>query len=280
MDEIILNDEEMALCKLIIENSIKTRVEKTGVKGVVLAMSGGVDSSLVAAFASNVVNVYALILPEVGINLPEDMRHAEDLAKSLNIDYEIININDILEAVYRFVPKKAMKANERLAYANAKPRIRMVLSYFTANYSGRLVLGTGNKTELLIGYSTKYGDGGVDIQPIGDLYKSQVWQMAEYLKLPEIIVKKAATAGLWEGQTDESEIGMKYRDIDRILFRLVEKGFSVKETATDLGIEVDAVEKIHRRIRMNEHKRHPPTITKLSSICLDKDWRYPVESSY
>ncbi len=280
MNEPILNDEELSLCKQIIENSIKTRVEKIKANGAVLAMSGGVDSSLVAALASNVVDVYGLILPETGINLPEDMKHAEELAKSLGIDYEIIEINEILNAVYRVTPKIGLKEYERLAHANVKPRVRMILNYFAANYSGRLVLGTGNKTELLIGYSTKYGDGGVDINPIGDLYKTQVWQMAEYVKLPEVIVKKTPTAGLWVGQTDESEIGMKYRDLDRILFRLVEKGLSVKETAADLDIDIEAVEKIHRRILMNEHTRHPPTITKLSSICLDKDWRYPVEADF
>jgi len=164
-----------------------------------------------------------------------------------------------------------------MAIANTKPRIRMILNYLYANAMGGIVIGTSNKTELLLGYGTKFGDMAADIYPIGDLYKTQVWQLAEHVGIPTEIIRKKPSAGLWKGQTDEEELGHTYYEIDRVLYALVELELSVRETSEFLGIDEEAVLDIYKRVISSEHKRKPPTITRLSKMCLDKDWRYPVE---
>jgi NAD+ synthase len=142
----------------------------------------------------------------------------------------------------------------------------MILNYVYANLEGKIVIGTGNKTELLLGYFTKYGDAGVDILPIGDLYKTQVRQVARYLKLPKEIIDKVPSAGLWPGQTDEAEIGAGYEEIDNILYLLIEKGYSQEETATKLNVELELVKDLYERMKRNEHKRKTPAVTKLQAI--------------
>jgi len=278
MVEVEFKREELPLIRDIIINSIKTRVEKFGFKGAVINLSGGVDSSLVSKLASMALGnkkTYALILPEEGITSEKDVKDAEDLCRELNINYEIIPINKPLDSFKETL--SFIKGDLKSGIANLKPRIRMIYAYFYANAKKLLVVGTSNKTELLLGYGTKYGDLGADIYPIGDLYKTQVWQLAEFVNIRADIVKKTPSAGLWKGQTDEEELGYTYYQIDRVLYCLVDLELSVRETARILKIEESAVWDLYERIIKNEHKRRPPTITKISRMCLDKDWRYPVE---
>ncbi len=278
--EIKLTREELEIFKKIIQKSILTRISKIGAKGGVVALSGGIDSSLVAALAHEVLgdDLLAIIMPEEGVSPENDIRDALNLVKSRGIKYKYITINDAVKWFTSLLPSQDLSDfRTKLTVANIKPRIRMIINYMFANFEGKIVLGTSNKTELLLGYGTKFGDMAADIYPIGDLYKTQVWQLAEYIGIPTEIIRKKPSAGLWKGQTDEEELGHTYYEIDRVLFALVELELSVRETAEILNLSVESVEDIYRRIIRSEHKRKPPTITRLSKMCLDKDWRYPVE---
>jgi NAD+ synthase len=190
------------------------------------------------------------------------MQHAEALADDLGIDYEVIEIGNIVEAFYN---KRPMLGPDecRLSYANVKPRVRMILNYFAANLDGRIVLGTGNKTELLLGYFTKYGDGGVDILPIGDLYKTRVRQLARHIGVPEPILKKPPSAGLWAGQTDEAEMGATYKEIDSVLYGVFDLGMSLEEVEKAAHVDDTVIRMIMGRVRNSEHKRNMPPIVGL-----------------
>lgn len=278
MKEIKFSEKELEIVEKVIVESIRTRVYKAKAKGGVVAFSGGVDSSLVLLLSKKALgkNLIALIMPEKGITPQRDIEDALGLVKKLNVEYEIIDIKNFVNSFSK-VLERNKKNKKEWAFYNLKPRIRMVINYMYANAFNYIVIGTSNKTELLLGYGTKYGDLAADIYPIGDLYKTQVWQLAEYVGIPTEIVKKAPSAGLWKGQTDEEEIGYTYEQIDSVLFCLVDLELSVRETSEILSLPQSAVEDLYLRIIRNEHKRRPPTITKISRMCLDKDWRYPVE---
>jgi len=264
-NELLLNENELKRCQKLIENSIKKIVAESGSKGVVLGLSGGVDSSVVLKLAYNSgTDVYALILPEESVTGMDDVRDAEDLAKNLGVRYSIIQINPILESIEKNFPWNKFSAERKqISWGNVKARIRMVLNYLVSNIDNRIVLGTGNKTEILLGYTTKYGDNAVDIQPIGDLYKTQVKQLAEYLKIPKGIIEKEPSAGLWEGQTDEGELGASYEEIDKILFYLIDKKFSAGEISYKVGVDSELIKKISEMVEKNRHKRMVPRITRL-----------------
>lgn len=272
--------EELKQVLDVIVLSIRNRIEKIGMSGAVVALSGGIDSSLVLKLSVEALGkdrVIALLMPEYQITPDRDLEDARNLVSSLGVSYREIAINDAVAWFAQFLPGSTENPNFRMALANVKPRIRMILNYFFANLEHRLVVGTSNKTELLLGYGTKYGDMAADIYPIGDLYKTQVWQLAEFVGIPTHIVRKAPTAGLWKGQTDEAELGYTYEQIDQVLFALVDMELSIRETARLLRIDPQAVQDLFNRVRTSEHKRKIPTITRISRMCLDKDWRYPVE---
>lgn len=260
-----LSKDELVKCENAIEESIVRVVEMSKLNGAIVALSGGIDSSLVAILASRVVDVYGLILPDPSSSDPRDAQDAQDLARSLGIDYELIEIGNIIETVYAARPKLGPKEC-RLAYANVKPRIRMVMNYFASNLDGRVVLGTGNKTELLLGYFTKYGDGGVDMLPIGDLYKTRVRQMAGHVGVPEHIIKKPSSAGLWKGQTDEAEMGIDYETMDKVLYGVFDLGLSYGEIQEETGVGDATFARIVERVRDNEHKRNMPPIVDIRAV--------------
>ena len=237
------------ICKFI-----KEYVNKSNANGVVLGLSGGVDSSTVAFLCVRALGkdrVFGLIMPEVGVTREEDVEDALDVAKMLNIEFKIVEINEILDAL-----KRKLGKGNKIAEANLKPRVRMIVNYFHANNMNRLVAGTGNKSELMIGYFTKYGDGGVDFLPIGDLYKTEVFELAKYLGVPDKIINKKPTAGLWIGQTDEEEIGMSYAELDEIL-KAIERG----EKRDD-----EKFKRVEELIRLSEHKREVPPIAKVRQL--------------
>lgn len=265
MKGLLLSRDELVKCENEIEESIVRAVEMSKMNGAIVALSGGIDSALVATLASRVVDVYGLLLPDRATSDPLDMEDAQQLASSLGIDYELIEIGGIVEAVYAARPKLGPKEC-LLAYANVKPRVRMIVNYFASNLDGRIVLGTGNKTELLMGYFTKYGDGGVDMLPIGDLYKTRVRQMAKHVGVPDDIIEKPPSAGLWKGQTDEEEMGISYQALDKILYGVFDLGLSYGEIQKETRVGEAVFTRIMERVRDNEHKRNMPSITDIGDI--------------
>ncbi|MDO8734636.1 MAG: NAD+ synthase [Elusimicrobiota bacterium] len=189
---------------------LRTKVKNSKKKGIVVGLSGGVDSAVVSVLCRKAVgtkNVLCLILPCQ--SQKTDITDAKKVAKKFGLKTETIDLTKIYENLIGILPTA-----DKLAQANLKPRLRMLTLYYFANKLNYIVAGTGNKSELSIGYFTKYGDGGVDILPLGDLYKSEVRGLAKYLKVPEEIITKPPTAGLWAGQTDEGEIGMTYDELE------------------------------------------------------------------
>ena len=223
-------------------------------------MSGGIDSTLIAYLSCEAVgseNVFGIIMPSA-TTPPEDSVHGIEIAKSLGIDFKEIAIDSILNEYLSLTQLE----EDNLAIGNLKARIRMSIIYYYANAKNYLVSGTGNKSEILIGYFTKHGDGACDMEPIGDLYKSEVYRLSEFLNIQEEIIKKPPRAGLWTNQTDEDEIGMSYDLLDKILYYYSEKDMKNTEIAEKLDISVDDVNMIITKIIRSEHKSKVPEIPK------------------
>jgi len=192
---------------------IKKYFQKSNIKKAVIGLSGGIDSALSLKLVADAIgnnSITALIMPEKGLTKKQDVKDAINLCKLLKVNYKIIEINSILNNF------KKTKQN-KIARINLKPRIRMLLLYNFANKNNALVIGTSNKTELKLGYFTKHGDGACDLEVIGDLYKTEVKELARLLKQPESIINKVPSAGLFKNQTDEKDIGLKYGNIDNML---------------------------------------------------------------
>ncbi|MEM2924475.1 MAG: NAD+ synthase [Methanocellales archaeon] len=248
--------------KKTIESFIKNEVKAAKAKGAIIGMSGGLDSSTVAKLCVNALgsnNVLGLILPFSEEDI--DSSDAVNLARTLRIAYEVINIKQILNAYQQSC--EHFKRRKRLPKANLIPRIRMAMLYYHANLLNYLVIGTGNKSEISTGYFTKYGDGAADILPIGDLYKTQVRMLAEYIGIPKHILKKVPTPGLWRGQTDEGELGITYPELDLILFAL-ERGLSVGEIQRETQFPKHKIEMVISRLARSKHKREMPPVAKIN----------------
>ena len=262
LDEDLLRTDPKLVRKKI-ENFIKKKIKEADSDGVVIGLSGGIDSSTVASLCTTALgakNVLGLIMRSKSTKT-EDIEDAKKLAEKLQMKSEIINMAQF-EKQIKFLCDH-FKKDDKVAIGNILPRLRMTILYFHANAMNRLVVGTGNKSELLIGYFTKYGDGGADILPIGDLYKTQVRQLAEYLEIPDNIVWKVPTAGLWKNQTDEGEIGVKYDLLDPILCGLIEMKLSSAEVAKKLNASINTVNKILEMTKKNRHKLETPSIAKV-----------------
>jgi NAD+ synthase len=246
----------------IIKNFIKSKIDESKSEGLVIGLSGGIDSSLVAYLCVNAIgneNIFGLVLPSETTS-SEDIEDAITVADKLGIKYKTLHIDELIEPFPRMCPKCSESA---LANGNLKARIRMMILYYHLNSMNRLVAGTGNRTELLVGYFTKYGDGGVDILPIGDLYKTDVRKIAAYLEIPKNIIEKAPTAGLWTGQTDEEELGMKYELLDKILYLMADENLDIKEIAEKLEIPDNEVLRIKNKMETSKHKLSPPSIAQI-----------------
>ncbi len=235
---------------------IQSKVSEAKTDGIVVGLSGGIDSTLIAYLACEAVgkeNVFGIIMPST-TTPTEDKIHGISIAQGLGIDYNEIAIDSILNE-FLFMTQLE---EDNLAIGNLKARIRMSIIYFYANQKKYLVSGTGNKSEILIGYFTKHGDGACDIEPIGDLYKTDVFKLSRYMGVPEDIIDKPPRAGLWNNQTDEAEIGMSYDLIDQILYQYCEKSKKNKEISEMLEIPVDDVDMIIDKINRNKHKSKVP----------------------
>jgi len=262
---LVLDAKDLARCRKEITGSIRDMAAEGSFEGAVLGVSGGVDSAVVLKLACEAkVSVHALIMPEEGVTPASDVEDARAFAEHLGVRYSVVRIDPFLAALKASFPWDDFAAGrKRLSLGNAKARTRMVINYLAANLGNRLVLGTGNRTEILLGYATKYGDGGVDMLPIGDLYKTRVWQLARALEVPERIVSKTPTAGLWLGQTDERELGASYEEIDKLLYLMVEGGKPAAQAAKELSCSEDLADGLLERMRSGAHKRAVPPITKL-----------------
>ena len=235
---------------------VQNKVSEANADGVVVGLSGGIDSTLVAFLACEAVgkeNVFGIVMPST-TTPTEDKLHGTVIAQTLGINYKEMAIDSILN---EFLSVTQIEDN-KLAIGNLKARIRMSIIYFYANSKNYLVSGTGNKSEILIGYFTKHGDGACDIEPIGDLYKTDVFKLSRYMGVPEDIIEKPPRAGLWNNQTDEAEIGMSYDLIDQILYQYCEKSKKDKEISEMLEIPVDDVDMIIDKINRNKHKSKVP----------------------
>ncbi|MDD5654981.1 MAG: NAD+ synthase [Candidatus Omnitrophica bacterium] len=227
---------------------IKKQVKQSKAAGVVLGLSGGIDSAVVAVLCREALGrdkVLCLVLP-CG-SRKEDLLDAAALVKKFKLRAVFLDLEDIYRVYSKVLPKA-----QRMACANLKARLRMTVIYYFANKFNYLVCGTSNKSERMMGYFTKYGDGAADILPLGSLLKRQVRRLASTLNIPEAIIKKAPTAGLWPGQTDESEMGMSYNDLDDILFRL-QKGQKQSGKSS-------LVKRVRSSIGSSQHKRCIPPI--------------------
>lgn len=274
LEDLIRIDYEYVTRRII--DFVRSYIRDSGARGAVIGLSGGVDSSVTAHILVRALgkdNVIGLILP-YRTTPPEDIEDAKFVAESLGIKYYYIDIGDIRNAFARSIP--VFDEGDRVAAGNLLPRIRMTILYYFANRFNMVVAGTGDKSELLIGYYTKYGDGGVDILPIGDLYKTQVRYLGKYLGLPDRIAFKPSSPRLWEGQTAEGELGIKYEDIDVILHALVDYRMTPEQAAEATGKPIELVQAVWRRVLSTEHKRKPPIVPRLSMRTIGMDWRMPV----
>lgn len=254
----------------VLVSFIKEELSKFNYKKGILGLSGGLDSSVCAWLAVKALgarNVIGLIMP-YGKAFSKDVEDAQELARLLKIKSRIIDISPTVDAYFSKYPTE-----NRIAKGNKMARERMSILYDFSVREKALVLGTSNKTELLLGYGTIHGDMASAINPLGDLYKTQIKQLARYLGIPEKIQKKVPTAGLWQGQTDEKEIGLTYQEIDTILFELVDKRKTKKEIISS-GHKAEDVDKIVRLIKNSEFKRKLPPIPKISARTVGHDFLF------
>lgn len=228
---------------------IKLQVKKAGASGLVVGLSGGVDSACVAGLAQRALGSNAVL----GVLLPchsdpVDNEYAQLVATAFNLDTITVELTSVFDGLVSALPA----SSSRMAIANLKPRLRMTTLYYIANSRNSLVVGTGNKSELLIGYFTKHGDGGSDLLPLGDLYKREVYDLARELGVPQPIIVRPPTAGLWPGQTDEGEMGISYDTLERALEALADgDGRSVDESS---------LRRVREMVTTSAHKRALPPI--------------------
>ncbi|MFH1199646.1 MAG: NAD+ synthase [Candidatus Micrarchaeota archaeon] len=232
-------------------NAIRAHFRSAGKSRAVLGLSGGVDSAVVCALAAKALgaaNVRAYYLPY--FNPPDDGRHARLAAKKFGVRLQSVSIRKTVDALVA-----ATGARDNVSRGNIMARVRMAVLYEFARQDRALVLGTGNRTEILLGYFTKFGDGACDVLAIGGLYKAQVWQLAEILGVPSEIIRKPPSAGLWQGQTDEGELGISYSDADEILHALIDKEWSLASAKRMFGKE--KVARVAGMLAASGHKRLP-----------------------
>lgn len=269
MDSLKPLELNTSLVRRVIVNFIRTELARFGFTRGVLGLSGGVDSSLVAYLATEALganNVLGLIMPYRTSN-PASRADAELVARQLGIAVRIIEITPMVEPYLTQIPQDARRRG------NVMARARMIVLYDQAEEFRALVIGTSNKTETLLGYTTLFGDNAVAIQPIADLYKCQVRQLARAVGVPELIITKAPSADLWVGQTDEGELGFTYDQADAILYRLVDERRYPADVIAD-GFDARIVQRVIELMRRNQFKRVPPIIAKVSTRTVGIDFLY------
>ncbi|MBI3587444.1 MAG: NAD+ synthase [Ignavibacteriales bacterium] len=258
------------IVKQMLVQFLKDQTHNAGFQKAVLGLSGGVDSAVSAYLCAEALgkeNVLAVLLPHKSSS-PHSMKDAQGVVRQLGIKSETVDISAMVDAYC-----DERKITDNVRRGNIMARMRMIVLYDISARERALVIGTSNKTELMVGYGTLYGDTACAINPLGDLYKTQIWQLAEKLGVPQQIIDKKPTADLWEGQTDEGEIGFTYSQLDSLLYHLIDERRTDKEL-TELGFESEFIQKVKSLIQKNQFKRRPSIIAKVSYRTVNVDFRY------
>ena len=238
---------------------LRENFKKAGFSKAVLGLSGGIDSALVAYLLRDALgkeNVLAIMMPYKSSN-PDSLNHAKLVVEDLGINSKTIEITDMIDAYF-----KNEKEATSLRMGNKMARERMSILFDYSSKENALVVGTSNKTEIYLGYSTQFGDAACALNPVGDLYKTNIWDLSRYLKIPNELIEKKPSADLWEGQTDEQEMGLTYKEADQVLYRMLEENKTVEEILAE-GFSKDLVDNILKRMNRSEYKRRMPLIAKI-----------------
>ena len=268
--EIDFSETQKRICRFI-----KEYVENAGAKGIVLGLSGGVDSGTIAALSSLAIggeNVLGLMMPEKETFNQKDIDDAKVVAEQFHLQTQLCDMSDAFNGIYNAIP--VFDQSDRLCKGNIKARTRMIYLYYYANKQSRIVCGSSDKSETMMGYFTKWGDAAADVAPIMDLYKTQVRKLAIHLGIPKEIALKPSTPALWPNQLAESELGLKYETLDLILCGL-ERFMKPEEVADTMGLERAIVDKVQSRWLATEHKRRMPLAPKIGYRTVGNDFRLP-----
>jgi NAD+ synthase len=262
---------DLTLLEDVLVNFLREEAGKVGFKKVVLGLSGGIDSALVAFLAAKAFgpeNVLGIMMPYKSSS-KESVEHAKLVIEKTGIQSKTVEITPMVEAYFNMNPDM-----NSLRKGNKMARERMSILFDNSAVNGALVLGTSNKTEILLGYSTQFGDSASAINPIGDLYKTQVWELSRHMGVPHELIDKKPSADLWEGQTDEQDLGYSYRMADDILYRLVDERKTLAEIEAE-GFNGEIIKKIVRRMQIMQYKRVMPVIAKVTDRTPGTDFKYP-----
>jgi NAD+ synthase len=268
--EIDFSEAEKRICRFI-----KEYVENAGAKGIVLGLSGGIDSGTIAALSSLAIggnHVLGLMLPEKETFNQKDIDDAKVVADKFHMETQLCDMSAVLGCFYNAIP--VFDQSDRLCKGNIKARTRMIFLYYYANKLNRIVCGSSDKSETMMGYFTKWGDAAADIVPIMDLYKTQVRNLALHLGIPEELALKPSTPALWPNQFAETELGIKYETLDLILYGL-ERFMATEEVANQLSIQKVIVDTVKSRWLANENKRRMPIAPKIGYRTVGNDFRLP-----
>ncbi len=265
--ELLLNP---TFVRKMLVDFLRDQIHNAGFTKAVIGLSGGVDSAVSAYLSAEALgkeNVFAVLMPYASSS-PESKADAELVVKELKVHSEVVDITPMVDP---FVTAQHIKDNVRRG--NIMARMRMIVLYDRSLQYNALVVGTSNKTETMLGYGTLFGDMACAVNPLGDLFKTQVWQLAEALGVPRKIIEKKPTADLWQDQTDEGELGFLYSDVDRLLYFMIDERRRDDEL-TSMGFEKNFIAKIKKRVKQNQFKRRPPIVAKISQRTVNVDFRY------
>ena len=258
------------LLRQILVGFVRDEVHKVGIRKAVLGLSGGIDSGLVVFIAAEALgpeNVHAICMPYKSSN-PESEVHARLVAQACGVNFSVIPITPMVDAYFDMFPDA-----DNMRRGNKMARERMTILFDHSALLSALVLGTSNKTELLLGYGTLYGDMASALNPIGDLYKTHVWQLSETMGVPAEVIAKQPSADLWAGQTDEEELGFSYRQVDELLYRMVDLRLTNEELIVH-GFAPEFIDTVYKKVQNSHFKRRLPVIAKVSNRTIDRDFRY------
>ena len=263
-------DLDMKTVRTMLVQFIKDEVTNTGLSKAVVGLSGGIDSAVSAYLATEALgkkNVLAVMMP-YKTSSPESQADAELVVKELGIKSALVDITPMVDPLI-----ESQRITDNLRKGNIMARERMIILYDFSQKERALVIGTSNKTESMLGYGTIFGDMACAINPLGDIYKTTVWELASEIGVPERIIKKKPTADLWIGQTDESELGFSYQEVDRLLYYMIDERRTDDELFTE-GFSRSFVASIRKKVQINHFKRRPPIVAKISHRTVNVDFRY------